>query len=256
MVITQPAAESDSASRTLFGVPVKALSMEQTVARCAEMVRAGVSAHHVALNAGKVVLMNDQPLLLEAIRRCDLVSPDGQSIVWASRLLGRRLPERVAGIDLMERLLGEAERLGWPVYFLGATPAVLASFERVARARYPALAIAGCHHGYFDDDGAMATAIAESGARLLFVAMPSPRKEFFIAQQADRLGPIFTMGVGGSFDVWAGLTRRAPVWMQRAGLEWFYRFLQEPRRMWRRYLVGNCRFALLVFREARSPRNA
>jgi len=238
-------------TRTLFGVPVAALTMEETVARCAHMVRAGVAAHHVVINAAKVVLMKDQPRLREAIARCDLISADGQPIVWASRLFGRALPERVAGIDLMERLLAESERAGWPVFFLGATADVLEAFQASVRGRFPGIVVAGGHHGYFQDDAAVADTIRRYGAKLLFVAMPSPRKEFFIAEQGDRLGPLFTMGVGGSFDVWAGRTRRAPLWMQRAGLEWFHRFLQEPRRMWRRYLVGNLRFALILMREAR-----
>lgn len=233
----------------LFGVSVDCLTMEETVARCIALIRSRSAAHHVVLNAGKVVLMTDHPRLREAIRRSDLVSADGQAIVWASRWLGTRLPERVTGIDLMERLLVEAERNQWAVYLLGATPQILAKFGEVVRRRLPGLAIAGAHHGYFEDDARMASEVRDSGARLLFVAMPSPRKEYFIADQADRLGPIFTMGVGGSFDVWAGLTRRAPLWMQRAGLEWFYRLLQEPRRMWRRYLVGNFRFVVLVLRE-------
>jgi len=237
---------------SLFGVPVAALTMEETVAVCAELVRSARPAHHVVVNAAKVVLMKDQPRLREAIERCDLVSADGQPIVWASRVFRRPVPERVAGIDLMERLLAESERQAWPVFFLGATPDVLGAFESEVRRRFPRIVVAGRHHGYFQDDGAIADAIRGSGARLLFVAMPSPRKEFFIASQGARLGPLFTMGVGGSFDVWAGRTRRAPVWMQRAGLEWFHRFLQEPVRMWRRYLVGNLRFALIFLREART----
>jgi N-acetylglucosaminyldiphosphoundecaprenol N-acetyl-beta-D-mannosaminyltransferase len=239
-----------------FGVHVEPLSLAQTVARCKALVEKGVAAHHVALNAGKVVLMADQPRLLEAVRRCDLVSADGQSIVWVSRLLGRRLPERVAGIDLMESLLKECESNAWPVYFLGATAEVLQTFCDVVKIRYPSLPIAGRHHGFFTDDARVADGIARSGARLLFIAMPSPRKELFVSEQSERLGALFTMGVGGSFDVWAGLTRRAPLWMQHCGLEWFYRFLQEPSRMWRRYLIGNCRFAILAIREMVSGRSA
>jgi len=156
----------------------------------------------------------------------------------------------------MGALLVECERHGWPVFFLGATTEALHAFSEVVRRRHPSLLIAGMHHGYFQDDEAMAEAIARSGARLLFIAMPSPRKELFVSEQATRLGPLFTMGVGGSFDVWAGLTGRAPLWMQRCGLEWLYRFWQEPTRMWRRYLIGNCRFAVLALREWVSDRSA
>ena len=115
-------------TRTLFGVPVASLTMEETVARCAHMVRSGVAAHHVVINAAKVVLMKDQPRLREAIARCDLISADGQPIVWASRLFGRSLPERVAGIDLMERLLAESERAGWPGSDVMATASLRAGW--------------------------------------------------------------------------------------------------------------------------------
>lgn len=114
--------------------------------------------------------------------------------------------------------------------------------------------MAGARNGYFSDDAAVADEVRASGARLLFVGISSPRKEEFLAAQLHRMGPVFAMGVGGSFDVVAGLTQRAPLWMQRAGLEWFYRFLQEPGRMWRRYLIGNARFVGLVIRERRRRR--
>lgn len=241
----------------LFGVPIEPLTMDGTVARCRAMIEAGIPVHHVSLNASKTVLMQDCPRLFAIVRDAGLVSADGQSVVWAARALGVRLPERVAGIDLMGRLLALAEVEGWPVFFLGAAQPVLSTFEQVVRTRLPRLRIAGSHHGYFDDDGRVAEAIARSGARLLFVAMPSPRKEYFLADRMSSLGPVFAMGVGGSFDVWAGLIRRAPRWVQRAGLEWLYRLLQEPGRMWRRYLVGNLRFAGLVVRAAlRPPRHS
>lgn len=224
--------------------------MDETVERCAAIVEQREAAQHVVLNAAKVVMMADVPELRTIVRQCALVNADGQSVVWAARLLGHRVPERVAGIDLMHRLLQRAEKAGWPVYFLGARQEVLDRCISACEAAYPALVIAGAHHGYFTDDAAMADAVRESGARLLFVGISSPRKELFLAEQRDRLGPLLAVGVGGAFDVVAGLTRRAPVWMQRTGLEWLYRFMQEPRRMWRRYLVGNLRFVGMVLAEA------
>jgi N-acetylglucosaminyldiphosphoundecaprenol N-acetyl-beta-D-mannosaminyltransferase len=156
----------------------------------------------------------------------------------------------VAGIDLMERLLAVAEAEGWPVYFLGAKDDVLADFEAEARRRLPRLVVASRRNGYFrpDEEPAVAETVRASGARLLLVAISSPLKERFLARQLHRMGPLLAMGVGGSFDVWAGRASRAPLWMQRSGLEWFYRFVQEPRRMWRRYLVGNARFGWMVLR--------
>lgn len=234
---------------TVFGVPLDLLTMDQTVERCRELIEEGRAVQHVVLNASKTVMMEDVDGLREIIAECDLVNADGMSVVWAGRFLGYPVPERVTGIDLMERLLELSATAGYPVYFLGARQEVLERFTDIVRRRYPSIVIAGTRNGYFDDDEAIAAGVARSGARLIFVAITSPRKEQFLASQLRNMGPVFAMGVGGSFDVWAGEARRAPRWMQRIGLEWFYRFAQEPSRMWRRYLVGNARFVAAVARE-------
>jgi N-acetylglucosaminyldiphosphoundecaprenol N-acetyl-beta-D-mannosaminyltransferase len=238
-----------SSAAELFGTRLDLLTMQQTVERCRELIEARRPVQHVVINAGKAVMMQDVPGLREIIQNCALVNADGQSVVWAGRLLGLPVPERVTGIDLMERLLALAEEESYSVFFLGATQEVLDVFVTQVAGRFPRLKIAGARDGYFKDDAEITAQVASSGARLLMVAMPSPRKEFFLAEQLANMGAVFAMGVGGSFDVWAGKTRRAPAWMQRAGLEWFYRLLQEPRRMWKRYLVGNTRFMLLVAKE-------
>jgi N-acetylglucosaminyldiphosphoundecaprenol N-acetyl-beta-D-mannosaminyltransferase len=224
--------------------------MDETVDRCRELIRESRPAQHVVLNAGKCVVLADEPDIREIVKGCDLVNADGQGVVWAARVLGIRVPERVAGIDLMGRLITLCESEGWPVYFLGAKDDVLAAFEVEARRRHPRLRVAGRRNGYFrsDEEPHIADAIRASQARLVLVGISSPAKERFLARNLERMGPVLAMGVGGSFDVWAGRTTRAPVWMQRAGFEWFYRFIQEPRRMWRRYLVGNLRFAWIVLR--------
>jgi N-acetylglucosaminyldiphosphoundecaprenol N-acetyl-beta-D-mannosaminyltransferase len=237
-----------TARAQFLGVPLDLLTMDQTVRRCKELIEAKEPAQHVVINAGKVVMMQDVDGLEEVIRECALVNADGQSIVWAGRSLGLQVPERVAGIDLMGNLLALSESEGYPVYLLGAKQEVLDEFTRIVSERFPRLILAGTSNGYFDDDGAMADTIRESGARLLLVGISSPRKEFFLAENLERMGPLLAVGVGGSFDVWAGKTKRAPVWMQKAGLEWFYRLAQEPRRMWKRYLVGNSRFMWLVLK--------
>lgn len=238
----------------IFGVPLDLLTMDETIARCVELVQMGAPAQHVVINASKVVMMQDVAGLREVICGCEIVNADGQSVVWAGRMLGIPVPERVAGIDMMERLIAEADARGWPVYFLGARQNVLDTFLVRICEGHPRLLVAGSHDGYFRDPTEMAAAVRESGARLLFVGISSPKKEFFLAEYLAEMGSVFAMGVGGSFDVVAGVTRRAPVWMQGVGLEWFYRFIQEPRRMWRRYLVGNNRFAALVVSEALARR--
>jgi N-acetylglucosaminyldiphosphoundecaprenol N-acetyl-beta-D-mannosaminyltransferase len=232
----------------LFGVPVDLLTIDETVERCQELIEEHRPVQHAFLNAAETVRMEDVPGFRETLAACDIVNADGQSIVWAARLLGVPLAARVAGPDLMERLIDLAERRGYPVYFLGARAEVLEAFEIAVMKMHPRLRVAGRHHGYFEDDEAVADDIRESGARLLFVAISSPRKEFFLSRNLGRIGPLFAMGVGGSFDLLAGRTRRAPRWMQEAGLEWLFRLLQEPRRMWKRYLIGNSRFVWLTLR--------
>lgn len=241
----------DHHSVQLFGVRIDALTTSETLAAVEELVDAKAPVQHCAVNAAKVVLVQDDPVLAAIVRDCALVNADGQAVVWAARFLGRPVPERVAGIDLFVQLLGLAERRGFSVYFLGATQDVVDEVVHRARARHPRLVVAGSHHGFFDQasEAALCAEIAALHPDLLFVAMPSPRQEYWLAVNLEHLGTTFAMGVGGSFDVLAGLTQRAPLWMQRTGLEWFFRFAQEPRRMWRRYLVGNLRFAALVLRE-------
>jgi N-acetylglucosaminyldiphosphoundecaprenol N-acetyl-beta-D-mannosaminyltransferase len=205
----------------------------------------------LTVNASHLVDMQDIAPLRQACLAADLVTADGMSIVWASKVLGQALPERVAGIDLLTHLLELGEQQGLRFYFLGAKPDVLARFVSVCQARYPKLEVAGWRHGYFSapDHDAVVQGIAASKADIVFVAMPSPFKDIWCEQYRDRLGVRLIIGVGGSFDVLAGVVPRAPLWMQRSGLEWGWRLLREPRRLWRRYLFGNSRFVALVFRD-------
>ncbi|MEU3454300.1 WecB/TagA/CpsF family glycosyltransferase [Micromonospora sp. NPDC006766] len=237
--------------RTLFGIDLDALTLGETVQRCVDAVGSGDRLEVGVVNAAKVVNMLRDPRLRAAVTGCDIVVADGQSVVWASRILRTRLPERVAGIDLFVRLLAEAERRGLSVYFLGARPVVLDAMIDRLRERFPALKIAGRHHGYFADTDAAAIAdtVAASGAQLLFLGMTSPKKENFMAEFGDRTGVAVAHGVGGSFDVLAGVVKRAPRSWQRLGFEWLYRLLQEPRRLGGRYLTTNLMFVALVASE-------
>lgn len=233
----------------LYGVGIDALTMDQTLERAFELATAGRPVQHVVLNAAKVVLMSSDARLREIVAGCALVNADGASVVWASRILGQPLPERVAGIDLFMRIVARAAETGDSVYFLGATDAVLESMLARFRREYPGLRVAGARNGYWDDDADVVAAVRKAAPTFLFLAIPSPRKEYWLNEHLSDLGVPFVMGVGGSFDVAAGKTRRAPVWMQRIGCEWMYRLAQEPQRMWKRYLRGNTAFVLLTFRE-------
>jgi N-acetylglucosaminyldiphosphoundecaprenol N-acetyl-beta-D-mannosaminyltransferase len=229
---------------------VDALTMEETVALINSMIGAGGSYVHACVNAGKIVEMSRDERLMSAINAANLVSADGQSIVWGASLLGHHLPERVAGIDLMVRLLREAEGKGYSIYLLGAQAEVLQDLAKVLQRSYPCLKIAGFHHGYFSatEETVLIEDIKNSHPDILFLGMSSPAKELWLEKNRQRLAVPFAMGVGGSFDVLAGRHRRAPAWAQRAGLEWAFRLVQEPRRMWRRYLLGNAVFLWMLGR--------
>jgi N-acetylglucosaminyldiphosphoundecaprenol N-acetyl-beta-D-mannosaminyltransferase len=232
----------------LLECDVDALDLASTVDRCRRIIDAGVPKQHVALNAAKVVAMRADERLRRIISTCELVSADGQSIVWASRLLRRPLPERVAGIDLMHALLRLAEREGYRVYILGAHESVLAMAVDRIRVAHPAIVVAGTRNGYFSDaeSDAVCADIKAAHPHILFVAMSSPRKEYWLAEYGPTLDVPLVMGVGGAVDIIAGVTRRAPTWMRRAGLEWLFRLIQEPRRLWRRYAITNVKFLYLV----------
>jgi N-acetylglucosaminyldiphosphoundecaprenol N-acetyl-beta-D-mannosaminyltransferase len=225
--------------------------MDATVDRIDHVIASGGFAQHAAVNAAKLVAMRQDSELERIVEGCELVSADGQSVVWASRILGDPLPTRVAGIDLMEELLALAERRGYRISILGARNAVLVRALVRIRERYPRLTVAGTRDGYFSDKDAAAVAaeIAAHRPDIVFVAMPSPRKEYWLGHYGRRLEAPFVMGVGGSVDVLAGHVQRAPKIMQRLGLEWAFRLAQEPRRLLRRYVSTNTRFLAYVLRE-------
>jgi N-acetylglucosaminyldiphosphoundecaprenol N-acetyl-beta-D-mannosaminyltransferase len=235
----------------ILGCRIDRLDMAGTVARCLEAVQTRTYAGHMSINVAKLVTLHTDPELKAIVDGCEIVNADGQGIVWASKLLGDPLPERVAGIDLMHELLAAAEREGHSVYILGARQEVLQEAVDRLRVKHPALRFAGYRDGYFspDEEPAVAETIQASGADLLFVAMSSPRKEYFLGSYGEMMGVPFVMGVGGAIDVVSGITRRAPRAWQKLGLEWLFRLLQEPKRMFGRYARTNGRFLLMLSRE-------
>ncbi|QTO51353.1 WecB/TagA/CpsF family glycosyltransferase [Burkholderia latens] len=233
----------------LFGCPMDVATMSETVELIRNRIARRQFTQHVVVNVAKLVNMQADPDLAGSVKACDIINIDGMGVVWGARALGHAVDERVAGIDLFDRLLRMAQDDALPVFMLGATDAVVTGAALAIERKYPCLKIAGIHHGYFwDDEEAVVSMIRASGARLLFVAITSPRKENFINRWRAELGVDFVMGVGGTFDVVAGKVRRAPIWMQNAGLEWLFRVLQEPKRMWRRYWTTNSRFAWMLVR--------
>ena len=227
-------------------------SMQETLNKVNTCIANKQQIHHVVVNAGKIVAMQDDAELRHSVNKSDLINADGQAVVWASKFLGNPLKERVAGIDLMVNLVELAHKNNYTIFLLGAKEEIGEKVVSIYSSKYSPKLIAGYKNGYFSkhEEVKIAKQISASKANMLFVAISSPTKENFLYQNREHLKNVnFIMGVGGSFDVIAGKVKRAPLWMQNYGLEWFYRFIQEPKRMWKRYLIGNTRFIILVLRE-------
>jgi N-acetylglucosaminyldiphosphoundecaprenol N-acetyl-beta-D-mannosaminyltransferase len=229
-------------------VPIDLLTFDETVARAIDAMLTRRLTQHVALNVAKLVKMRHDAELRRDVVSSHIVGIDGMGIVWGARALGLRVPERVAGVDLMERLLAVSAVQDFRPYFLGARHDVLNRAIANAVRRWPGLTFAGCRDGYFSetDEAAVVEDIRRSGADCLFIGMPTPRKERFLHRRREALGVPFIMGVGGAFDVLAGHVARAPRNFQLAGLEWLFRIYQEPRRMWWRYASTNLQFAGMI----------
>jgi N-acetylglucosaminyldiphosphoundecaprenol N-acetyl-beta-D-mannosaminyltransferase len=230
---------------SLFGCPVDVLTMAETLERARAAMRNRTRLQHVALNVAKLVNIRSDPVLCSDVMGSDIVGIDGMGIVLALRAFGVPVKERVAGIDLFQKILAVCAADGFRPFLLGATPDVLHRAAEVIATEFPTIQVAGLRDGYFglDQDAQVVEQIMNSKADCLFIAMPTPRKERFLSAYRDRLSVPFIMGVGGSFDVIAGHVRRAPLIMQSMGLEWLYRVYQEPRRMWWRYAKTNTLFA-------------
>ena len=233
-----------------LGCPIDILTMPETVEQAAIAMRSGKRLQHVALNVAKFVNMRKDPVLRDDVAGSDLVGIDGMGIVLAARMFGLPVQERVAGIDLFREVLRVCAKENFRPFLLGATPQVLERAALAIKAEFPAIEFAGLRDGYYskEQEQDVVDQIVQSKAHCLFIGMPTPRKERFLAKYRDRLGVPFIMGVGGSFDVFAGHVSRAPELLQSAGLEWLYRVYQEPRRMWWRYARTNSLFAMILIK--------
>lgn len=235
----------------ILGTPIDNMTMQQTLNHVEEAIEKNQRVSHTVVNAGKIVLMHKDAQLKQSVVNADIINADGQGVVWASWILGQPIVERVTGIDLMDNLVELAYRKKYKIFFFGAKDNVLSKVVEHYSTKFSSDIVAGYRNGYFkkSEERGIAQQIADSGAHMLFVAITSPLKENFLYENRDILKNVnFTMGVGGSFDVVAGYVKRAPLWMQHSGLEWAYRVYQEPKRMFKRYLVGNWKFMMLVLK--------
>jgi N-acetylglucosaminyldiphosphoundecaprenol N-acetyl-beta-D-mannosaminyltransferase len=235
----------------ILGCSMTKLSLEEFVSKAEEFIHSKKPHYIAVVNVAKVIKIRSDTELKQSVLSADLIGADGVPLVWASRLLGNPLPGRVNGTDLMYKLLEKANEKGYRMFFFGATEEILQRVIQKTRQDYPGVKIAGYRNGYFTaaEEPAIVHQIRESKPDILFIAFGTPMKELWVKRYALVMHVPVIHGVGGSFDVMAGVIPRAPLWMQRNGLEWFFRLLQEPGRMWQRYLVTNSLFIPLFLVE-------
>ncbi|MDP9654118.1 UNVERIFIED_ORG: N-acetylglucosaminyldiphosphoundecaprenol N-acetyl-beta-D-mannosaminyltransferase [Pseudomonas putida] len=237
---------------TIFGVKLSTLNMEETIEHLLSEDTNNSPIIREDLNAFKACLKKKNENVSKALESANIVNADGMSIVYAAKFLnGIRIP-RVTGCDLFSRLISESHKRRKSIFLLGATEDVLRDLTLKLTDQYSDKLIAGSRNGYFQktDWDKIIRNIDTSKADLLFIGTPSPQKEEFLNYAKVKIKRrIVIMGVGGSFDVLSGKVNRAPLWMQSYGLEWFFRLVQEPRRMWKRYLTTNSEFVLLMLQE-------
>jgi len=235
----------------IAGCAVDVLTVAETLALIEAFIAERIPCRHGFVNAVKVTMMQSDSEFLQTCNTCDVINADGMAVVWASRILGTPLPERVNGTNLMMDLIRLSHKKGYRIYLLGARRPVIERSVHILEERFPGLQIVGWRDGYFnlEEEEDIARNIRDARPDILFVGMPTPRKEYWLYRNVPLIDVPFCMEVGGSFDVVAGIVKRAPVLAQNMGMEWFYRFIQEPRRLWRRYLIGNLHFIWIIFRE-------
>jgi len=237
----------------ILGTIIDVLSAKDTIKLVEKYVKSKEPLHLMGVNADKINELNQNPRLKQIVNSCGIINADGISVVKASRYLNKPLPERVAGIDLMQNLVRLSEKRGYSVYLLGAKKEVVEKTAAVLRKKHPRLNVVGIHDGYFSEEdwGEISAELKRVQPDFVFVGITSPLKEYLIEYfQNDGNKSVF-MGVGGSFDVISGIIPRAPIWMQKMGLEWLFRVLQEPKRLFKRYFVGNWKFIIAVRKEKR-----
>ncbi len=234
----------------ILGCPIDNLTLEEAVGVIEEFIKDGTPRRYVAINAGKIVKMRRDPAFRKNLFDGDLNIVDGKPLMWVAKLFGKTVKERYGGLDIIDKLMPLAEKKRYGIYFLGAEEEVIEKAAGIYEKDHPNLRLAW-RNGYWteEEEQKVVEDIKASRSDILFFAMSSPRKEIFLDKYLKEMGIPFVAGVGGAFDIIAGKTKRAPEWMQNIGLEWLFRVLQEPRRLWKRYLIGNSVFMWLVLKE-------
>lgn len=236
---------------TILNTFIDVLTFDETIALVDKYITSKTSLHLMGVNADKINELNRNPLMKQIVNSCGIINADGASVVLASKYLNKPLPERVAGIDLMQKLIELCEKKNYSVYLLGAKQDVVVKTREVLLKKHTRLKIIGIHNGYFKEDewDSISCELKKIDPDIVFVGITSPTKEYLIEYLQNRGVNSVLMGVGGSFDVISGQIPRAPEWMQKNNLEWLFRVIQEPKRLFLRYFVGNTLFIRNIIRE-------
>lgn len=235
----------------ILNTTIDVLNVQQTIDLVEKYIYTKTPLHLMGVNADKINEVNKNEKMREIVNSCGVINADGASVIMASKYLNRPLPERVAGVDLMQSLVAVSEKKGYSIYLLGAKQKVVEETGVVLQKRHPALKIAGIHNGYFKENEwpVISDELKVRKPDIVFVGITSPTKEYLIEYLQNNGNNAVFMGVGGSFDVISGNIPRAPLWMQQANLEWLFRVMQEPKRLFKRYFVGNWKFISAIIKE-------
>ncbi len=238
---------------TILNTTIDVLNVRDTIRLVEKYVKVKEPLHLMGVNADKINELNENERLKQIVNSCGIINADGASVIKASKYLGSPLPERVAGIDLMQSLVKLSEKRGYTVYLLGAKQEVVEKTAKVLKKQHPNLKLVGIHNGYFKEEEwpQISEILKKEKPDFVFVGITSPMKEYLIEFLQDNGNDSVFMGVGGSFDVISGAIPRAPKWMQKSGLEWLFRVIQEPKRLFKRYFVGNWMFIKAIWKEKR-----
>jgi N-acetylglucosaminyldiphosphoundecaprenol N-acetyl-beta-D-mannosaminyltransferase len=236
---------------TLLTLPIANLTMTEAVTAIVERLRGEKAQQVCFVNAHCANVAIDDSTYMQILRNAELSFADGIGMKLAGKLLGQPIKQNVNGTDLFPRLCEALSGTRCGLFLLGGQPGVPEGVRDWVQQHYPAVIVSGCHHGYFSpaEEPGVIQQIADSGAALLLVAFGVPRQEKWIDQHLHHTGVKVAMGVGGLFDFYSGRISRAPLWLREISAEWLYRFYQEPRRMWKRYFVGNFLFLVRVLRQ-------
>lgn len=236
---------------SIADINIDVLTEKDTIELVNKYIKTKTPLHLMGINADKINACIKNPLLRKIINSCGIINADGASVIMASKYLKKELPERVAGIDLMQKLVKLSEEKKYKIYLLGAKKEVVEKTKDILIKEYPNINIVGIHDGYFErkDWNKVTNKIKEVNPDLIFVGITSPTKEYLIEFLQNNGINSVLMGVGGSFDVISGNIPRAPIWMQKINLEWLFRVIQEPRRLFKRYFFGNIQFIKLIVKE-------